>query len=187
MMSQSENPSNPWTTLEKKVIYDNPWIHVEEHQVINAAGNPGIYGVVSFKNYAIGIIPVDNEGNTWLIGQHRYPFDLYTWEIPEGGGSIKESPLENAKRELAEEAGLIADKWELIQEMQVSNSVTNEYAFIFLAQDLHPTPPNPDEDEALVIKKLHITEAYTMVDKGEILDSLTVVALLRARVLGIGM
>ncbi len=79
---------NPWTTLSKKDIYDNPWIHVEEHQVINASGNPGIYGIVSFKNYAIGILPIDAEGNTWLIGQHRYPFDMFTWEIPEGGGKI---------------------------------------------------------------------------------------------------
>lgn len=181
-----QTPKNPWTTLSKRVIYDNPWIHVEEHDVLNAAGNPGIYGVVSFKHYAIGILPVDAEGNTWLIGQHRYPFDDYTWEIPEGGGNIAQDPLDNAKRELAEEAGLIADTWTLIQEIQVSNSVTDEIGFIYLAQDLSPTPPNPDEDEALIIRKLHITEAYRLLDEGLIKDSITVVALLRARVMGIG-
>lgn len=176
---------NPWKTLSKKVIYDNPWIHVEEHQVINAAGNPGIYGVVEFKNYAIGILPIDAEGNTWLIGQHRYPFDAFTWEIPEGGGKKNQDPLENAKRELAEEAGLIAEKWTLIQEIQVSNSVTNEIGFIYLAEQLSPTPPAPDEDEALIIRKLPITEAYRMLETGEIQDSLTVIALLKAQALGI--
>ncbi len=182
----TDTPKNPWTTLAKRDIYDNPWIHVEEHDVLNAAGNRGIYGVVSFKNYAIGILPIDADGNTWLIGQHRYPFDAFTWEIPEGGGKISEDPLLNAQRELAEEAGLIAEKWTLIQEIQVSNSVTNERGFIYLAENLSPTPPHPDEDEALIIRKLHITEAYRMLDAGEITDSLTVVALLRARVLGIG-
>lgn len=176
---------NPWTTLSKKEIYDNPWIHVEEHQVINAAGKPGIYGIVSFKNYAIGILPIDTEGNIWLIGQHRYPFDMFTWEIPEGGGRTDQDPLENAKRELAEEAGLIADKWTLIQEIQLSNSVTNEIGFIYLAEQLSPTPPSPDEDESLIIRKLPIREAYRMVESGEIKDSLTVVALLKAQVMGI--
>ena len=176
---------NPWTTLSKKDIYDNPWIHVEEHQVINASGNPGIYGIVSFKNYAIGILPIDAEGNTWLIGQHRYPFDMFTWEIPEGGGKIDQEPLENAKRELAEEAGLIAEKWTLIQEIQVNNSVTNEVGFIYLAEHLTHIPPAPDEDEALIIRKLPVSEAYKMLETGEIKDSLTVVALLKAQALGI--
>lgn len=181
-----DQPSkNPWQTISKRVIYDNPWIHVEEHAVINAAGNPGIYGVVEFKNYAIGILPIDAEGYTWLIGQHRYPFDAFTWEIPEGGGRIDQDPLDNAKRELAEEAGLIAGKWTLIQEIQVSNSVTNEIGFIYLAEDLSPTPPAPDEDEDLIIRKVHITEAYQMLDEGIIKDSLTVVALLKARSMGI--
>lgn len=180
-----EHYKNPWQTLHKRVIYDNPWIHVEEHAVINAAGNPGIYGVVEFKNYAIGILPIDAEGYTWLIGQHRYPFDTFTWEIPEGGGRTDQDPLDNAKRELAEEAGLIANRWTLIQEIQVSNSVTNEVGFIFLAENLSPTPPSPDEDEDLIIRKVHITEAYRMLDAGIIKDSLTVVALLKARSMGI--
>lgn len=185
MSNSFQEKKNPWQTLERTVIYDNPWIHVEEHAVINAAGNPGIYGVVEFKNYAIGILPVDKEGNTWLIGQHRYPFDAFTWEIPEGGGKREQDPLMNAQRELAEEAGLIAGKWTLIQEIQVSNSVTNEVGYIYLAEDLSPTPPDPDEDEDLVIRKLPLSEAYAMLDRGEIKDSLTVIALLKAKTLGL--
>lgn len=177
------NKKQPWKTLSKKIIYDNPWIHVEEHDVLNPAGKPAIYGVVEFYNYAIGILPIDAEGNIWLIGQHRYPFNAYTWEIPEGGGNKLQDPLENAKRELLEEAGLIAEKWTLMQEIQVSNSVSNEYGYIYLAQIITETTPNPDEDEDLTIKKVHFTEAYAMLERGEITDSLTVIALLKAKIL----
>ncbi len=173
----------PWQTLERKIIYDNPWIHIEEHDVINPSGNPAIYGVVEFKNYAIGIIPVDEHGNIWLVGQHRYPFDIYTWEIPEGGGLKSEDPLENAKRELLEETGLKAGKWELIQEIQVSNSVTNEVGYIYLATELSHHAPDQDEDEDITIKKIPFAEAYAMLERGEILDSLTVIALLKTKIL----
>lgn len=182
-MSKMENNRSPWKTLNIKPIYKNPWIEVEEHDVINPSGKESIYGIVKFNNYAIGILPVDAEGNIWLIGQHRYPFDEYTWEIPEGGGNIIQDPLDNAKRELLEEAGIIAAKWELIQEIQVSNSVTNERGFIYLATDLQFTENAPDEDEDLTIKKIHFSEAYQMMERGEIKDSLTVIALLKGKIL----
>ena len=173
----------PWQTLNKKNIYDNPWIHVEEHDVINPAGKEAIYGIVEYKNYAIGILAIDAEGYIYLIGQHRYPFNEFTWEIPEGGGNINEDPLENAKRELLEEAGISAAKWELIQEVQLSNSVTNEYGFIFLAQELSYHAPDPDEDEDLTIKKIKFADAYEMMQQGIIKDSLTVISLLRGKLL----
>src|SRR5687767_10265505 len=105
---------NPWKKLSAEIKYENPWIKVEEHQVLNPAGNPGIYGKVHFKNLAIGVIPIDENGNTWIVGQYRYPLDEYSWEIIEGGGKLGVDPLVSAKRELLEEAGIIAEEWELI-------------------------------------------------------------------------
>ena len=178
-MSQNKQP---WKTLSKKIIYDNPWIHVEEHDVINPGGHAAIYGVVQFKNYALGVIPIDSKGNVYLIGQHRYPFNEYTWEIPEGGGNKNEDPLFNIQRELREEAGLIADTWTLLQEIHVSNSVSDEYGYIYLAQNLTPCDPDPDDDEDLKILKIPFAEAYQMLEDGKIKDSLTVIALLKAKI-----
>ena len=176
------NIKQPWQTLNKKIIYDNPWIHVEEHDVINPGGMPAIYGVVQFKNYALGAVPIDTEGNIYLIGQHRYPFNEYTWEIPEGGGNKLKDPLINIQRELREEAGLIANKWTLLQEIQVSNSVTDEIGYIYLAQELTPCNPEPDVDEDLKILKIPFQEAYQMLLDGKIKDSLTVIGILKAKI-----
>ncbi|MEN2282540.1 NUDIX hydrolase [Algoriphagus sp. SE2] len=177
---------NPWRTQKIKQIYENPWIKVEEHEVINPAGNPGIYGKVHFKNKALGIIPVDEEGNTWLIGQYRYPLDCYSWEIPMGGGSIEIDILESAKRELKEETGLTAKKWTEILKIHTSNSVTNEEGFVYLAQDLEQGETEFEETEILAIKKLPFKKALEMVLNGEITDGISVAGILKvARVFGI--
>jgi len=98
---------NPWTTLSKEEVYKNPWIAISHRQVLNPAGGKGIYGVVQFQNIAIGILPLDENNNTWLVGQYRYTLEKYTWEIPEGGSPINTPPLDSAKRELKEEVGLV--------------------------------------------------------------------------------
>ena len=103
-----DSMKNPWTTLSTDNIYENPWIKLEQHQVINPAGGKGIYGKIHFKNKAIGIVALDENQNTWLVGQHRYPLNEWSWEIPEGGGPLEIDPLESAKRELKEETGLDA-------------------------------------------------------------------------------
>ncbi|UKJ07732.1 NUDIX domain-containing protein [Solitalea lacus] len=172
---------NPWVTLESREIYNNPWIKLTEHKIINPSGGNGIYGVVSFKNYAIGIVPMDDENNIWLVGQYRYATDSYSWEIPEGGGPLEISPLESAKRELLEETGLKAEKWELIQEMHLSNSVTDEKAFIYLAKDLTQFEATPEETEQLIVKKIPFEEAFNMSLNGEITDSITIAALFKVK------
>ena len=100
--------NNPWTIVESHKIYDNNWIGLTEHQVINPSGGRGIYGEVHFKNHAIGILLLDKEMNTWLIGQYRFPLKAYSWEIPEGGGALDLPTLDSAKRELLEETGIVA-------------------------------------------------------------------------------
>lgn len=171
---------NPWKKLSEKVIYDNPWINVQEHQVINPSGGKGIYGKVSFKNKAIGIIPIDESGNTWLVGQYRYTLREYSWEIPMGGGPLKEDILVAAKRELKEETGLTAEKWINIMRIHTSNSVTDEEGFIFLAQELTYGETEFEDTEDLEIWKLPFSEAVDMVMEGKITDSLSIAGILKA-------
>ncbi|MFP5082036.1 NUDIX domain-containing protein [Pedobacter sp. JCM 36344] len=174
---------NPWTTLERKEVYDNNWINVNEHQVINPSGGHGIYGVVHFKNLAIGVLPLDEDNNTWLVGQYRYPMQAYSWEIPEGGGPLGLDPLVGAKRELLEETGLVATDWIEIQRMHLSNSVSDELAIIYIARGLKMTESEPEETEQLVLRKLPFDEAYQMVMDGTITDSMTVAAILKTKIL----
>jgi len=171
---------NQWKTHSATEKYDNPWINVTEYQVTNPSGKPGIYGKIHFKNIAIGIIPIDHEGNTWLVGQWRYPLNQWSWEIPEGGGKIGQDPMDSAKRELKEETGLTAKKWELIQRVHLSNSVSDEEGFIFLAKDMEEGAHDREESEAdMVVRKLPFNEAHQMVLNGTITDSLSVMAILK--------
>ena len=175
---------NPWTLLSKKEVYDNPWINILEHQVLNPKGVPGIYGLVHFKNLAVGIVPLDEEYNTWLVGQYRYPLEEYSWEIPEGGCPIDtENPLDCAKRELEEETGLRAEKWTKILKMHTSNSVTDEYGFAFIAQGLSQGVAQPEDTEDLAVRKLPLAEAVKMCLCDEITDSLSVIALYKTKML----
>jgi len=174
---------NPWKTLESDLKYDNNWISVTEHQVINPSGGKGIYGEVHFKNLAIGILPLDEDYNTWLVGQYRFPLKAYSWEIPEGGGPLGEDPLESARRELLEETGMSARNWKEIQRMHLSNSVSDELSIIYIATDLIQGIAMPEETEQLVIKKLPFSEVYQMVLNNEITDSMSVAAILKAKLL----
>ncbi len=171
---------NPWKQLSRRRIYENPWIEVYEDRVINPRGGEGIYGKVSFKNIAIGIIPVDEDFNTWIVGQYRYTLDEYSWEIPMGGGHKKTEALISAQRELKEETGLMAKKWTNIMRIHTSNSVTDEEGFVFVAQDLTEGETEFDETEDLIIKKIKLAEAIRMVMEGEITDAISVAGLLKA-------
>lgn len=170
-----------WTVLTRTPKYGNPWIDVVHHEVLDPSGKAGIYGTVHFKNLAIGILPLDAEGYTWLVGQHRFPLDAYSWEIPEGGGAIGVDPLEAAKRELKEETGLSAGRWDRILEMHMSNSVTDERAVAYLARDLSHGDAAPESTEELTVKRLPFDDVYEMVRRGEITDALAVATILRVK------
>lgn len=175
--------TNPWTIIDSRKIYENNWIGLTEYNVINPSGGKGIYGEVHFRNYAIGILPLDEKMNTWLVGQYRFPLKAYSWEIPEGGGPLELPPLDSAKRELQEETGLIATDWTEIQRMHLSNSVSNELAIIYVAKGLTMGIAEPEETEELVIRKLPFEEAYQMAMDGRITDSMSVAALLKTKIL----
>ncbi len=170
---------NPWKQKTTKRIYDNPWITVHEDQVINPKGGNSLYGKVHFKNMAIGIVPLDKNLNTWLVGQWRYTLNAYSWEIPMGGGPLKTAPLESAKRELKEETGLVANDWECFLKIHTSNSVTDEFGYCYTARGLTQEDTAFDDTEDLAVKKMPFQEVFDMCLRGEITDSLSLAAILK--------
>jgi 8-oxo-dGTP pyrophosphatase MutT (NUDIX family) len=172
-----EQESNPWKTLREEIRYENDWIRVEHHDVIKPNGEAGIYGKVHFKNTAIAVLPIDSEGNTYLVGQFRYTINAYSWELPEGG-CLHELPLDAAKRELKEETGLIAEKWTFLGEQYLSNSVTDEKSMMYLAENLSMKESEPESTEILQIKKIPVQEAIQMALNGEIKDVLSAATLM---------
>jgi ADP-ribose diphosphatase len=170
---------NPWRVTSRTTVYDNPWIRVDHHDVLNPAGKPGVYGVVHFKNHAIGVVAIDENGNVILVGQYRFPHAAYSWEIPEGGGPAGPTILESAQRELREECGVTARNWLEVVGMDLSNSVTNEKGTAFLAWDLSHGAAQPEDNEQLHVVRVPFCEALGRVKRGEIRDSLSVAAILR--------
>src|SRR4051794_33221350 len=161
---------NPWTTLASRPLYENAWIAVREDSVLRPDGRPGIYGVVHFKNLAVGVLPVDDRGRVWLVGQFRYPIGRYSWEIPEGGGHGDETPEDAARRELREETGLVAGRLERIATSHLSNSVSDELALVFRATELTPGPSTPEGSERIEVRLVEWEEAWAMLRRGEITD-----------------
>ena len=168
-----------WKKLGSRVVYDNPWITVYEDHVVNPGGGENQYGHIHFKNKAVAIVPLDDEGNTWLVGQDRYTLGTYSWEVPMGGAALDEEPIDAAKRELKEETGLNAAKWTNIMHLHTSNSITDEEGFVFLAENLSKGEPEFEETEKLEIRKLSLNHALEMVNRGQITDAISVAAILK--------
>ena len=175
--------TNPWTIIAERPVYDNKRIAVTEFDVINPGGGRGIYGKVHFKGKAIGVLVLDEDFNTYLVGQFRFTLNAYSWEIPEGGAAPGESPLESGRRELLEETGLKAVSWMQLLTMHLSNSVSDEEAILFLARGLEQHEPIPEETEKLLLRKLPFEQAYQMVMNGEITDSMSVAAIQRVKLM----
>ncbi len=171
---------NPWTRLRRQTVYENPWITLYHDDVLRPDGGPGIYGVVHFRNYAVGVVALDDQDRVLLVGQFRYSLDRYSWEIPEGGAVIgEEEPLAAGKRELEEETGYVAGEWREILRSHLSNSVSDEVGICFLATGLTPGTARPDGTEQLQVRWVPFAEALRMVTEGEITDSLTMLGILR--------
>lgn len=174
---------NPWKIISERNIYENKWIGLTEYAVLNPSGGQGIYGKVHFKNTAVGVVALDKDEHLCLVGQYRFTLDQYSWEIPEGGAPIGTDPLDSAKRELREETGLSATTWQHLQTMHLSNSVSDELAIIYLATGLAQGEAEPEDTEELHCRKVSLDEAWQMVDKGIITDSMSVAAITKIKLM----
>ncbi|MGD8485446.1 MAG: NUDIX hydrolase [Chloroflexota bacterium] len=172
-----ETEVGPWTRHRRRVGYRNPWLTVWHDEVTRPDGEPGIYGVVHFRNTAVGVVAIDDQDRVAMVGQHRYAFDTYHWEIPEGGSPLDEDSLEGAKRELLEETGLSASDWREIGRWELSNSVTDETAVAYLATGLAHGPAVPDPEEQLEFRWMPFYEVMDRIARGQITDALTVLPL----------
>ena len=173
------NRIGPWHTLSSATVYDNPWIRVEEHRVRNPSGGENLYGKVCFKNHAVAILALSADDDLYLVGQHRYTLDEYSWELPMGGAPLNEPVLKAAQRELKEETGLTAARWEELMRLHTSNSITDELGIVYVARELTEGLPEFGETEDLTIETVPFTEALERVLRGKITDAVSVASILR--------
>jgi 8-oxo-dGTP pyrophosphatase MutT (NUDIX family) len=173
-----DETENPWTTVSTRNVYNNRWISVREDAVIRPDGERGIYGVVHFKNIAIGVLAVEDDF-IYLVGQYRYPLERYSWEIPEGGCAEGEDPLDAAQRELEEETGLRAGNWRRLGEAHLSNSVSDELAIWYVATELTQGERRPEGTEQLEVRRVPFADALHMTMSGEITDAISQLAIMQ--------
>ena len=180
-MTNETKRIGPWLKHASRTVFETPWIRVREDAVTQPDGKPSTYGVVEYRNLAVGVVAVDEAGRVALVGQHRYPLDYYAWEIPEGGCPRDEAPREAAARELREETGTLAKRWDYLGCLTLSNSVSDEVAHLFLARDLVAGEAEPEPTEVLAKRWLPLEEACGDVLEGRLTDGISVAGLLRAR------
>jgi len=170
---------DPWKKLGSKTVYDNPWICVEEHQVINPSGAQSLYGKVCFKNRAVAVLALDEAHNLFLVGQHRYTLGEYAWELPMGGAPVGEDVLAGAQRELKEETGISASNWDVVMRLHTSNCITDELGIVYLARGLTHGEAQLEPTEDLTVHRLPLQEALGWVLEGRITDAISVAGILK--------
>jgi 8-oxo-dGTP pyrophosphatase MutT (NUDIX family) len=168
---------NPWRRISRRVAYENPWLEIFHDEVLRPDGQPGTYGVVHFLHRAIGVVPLDSADRVLLVGQYRYTMSRYSWEIPRGGGGLAELPQEAARRELLEETGYRGGHWRELCQAELSNSVTDELMILFVATGLEAGPASPEGTERLQLRWVPFDEVLAMIDRREIADAMTIMAL----------
>lgn len=179
-MSDWEEDVDPWIVKGAARPFENDWFHIDAHDVIHPGGGEGTYSVIRIRRLAVGVLPIDAEGFVHLVGQWRFPLGRYSWEIPEGGAAPGEDPIECARRELGEETGLAAGNFEKILELDLSNSLTDERAVIFLATELSQGAASPEPTEVLRRRRAAFSDVLARVVDGRIRDSMSVAAVLAA-------
>ena len=173
MFVQNHHKNGPWQVHSTETSFENPWVRVESSDVTHPDGTPGTYGVVRYAHLACGVLPIDDEGYTWLVGQHRFPFDEYSWELPEGGGKQGVDPWESTLRELEEETGWSAAHALPLGRWHLSNSVSDEVAYGYLAWGLSFVGASPEPSEALTVKRVPFSQLVELVRNGDITDGFT--------------
>jgi len=166
-------------TLSTRPAYQNAWIDVTESVVELEPGKLTLYGVVTCGP-CVGVLPRLDDGRVLLVRQLRYVARRVTWEIPTGGVHPGEDVEAAAQRELAEECGHVARRLTPLLSYHTSKSVMDEVAHLFLGEDLERAPRPPDETERIEVHAVPFEEALRLVLSGEIVDSMTVIAVLAA-------
>lgn len=179
-MEEHADRQSGWRRISRRTAYENPWVTVWHDEVVRPDGAPGIYGVVHFANVAVGVVAIDDQDRVVLVEQDRYTFGRRSLEIPEGGSSLEEAPLDGAKRELREETGIGAAAWRELGRADLSNSVTDESAIIYLATGLTRGAPDPEGTEDLAISWVPFDEALDMTLDGRITDAISIMGIQRA-------
>lgn len=179
------DPKQQWTTVSSRTVYENPWMRVTEDHVITPRGAKGVYGVTRFPAPGCSILALDAEGHTWIVGQHRHAVNRYTWEIPAGSIGSDPDPLTGAQREFSEETGFTAAKWHPFLHLSPINAATNLESFGFVAWDLSPGTPHPDDGEELTLRRVPFTGVLEMVLGGEITSAVSVATVLQAHTLAL--
>lgn len=179
------DPSRPfdWQVLNERPVFENDWIRLTQHDVVKPGGVERLYTRLHWKRKAVGVVALDRDGSTWIVGQHRFPFRAWSWEVPEGGSDPGEDPLETAKRELKEEVGVTAGHWREVLRLQLSNALNDEVAFGYLATDVREGAAEPEESELLEVRRLPFRELARMVLAGDIQDAITVALVLKLQAL----
>jgi 8-oxo-dGTP pyrophosphatase MutT (NUDIX family) len=175
-----EEDANPWIVKGVTRPFENDWFRLDAHAVIHPGGAEGNYTVIRPRRHAVGVLPIEADGSVHLVGQWRFPLGRYSWEMPEGGAEPGEDALDCARRELEEETGLTAGTYLRVLEMDLSNSLTDESATVFIATDLKPGRPRPEAVEVLKHRRAPFMDALARAGDGRIRDAMTVAALFRA-------
>lgn len=169
-----------WRDAGSSVMFENPWMRLTRHEATAPTGLQADYVVMRPQNMSVGVLPIHEDGTITLVGQQRFALMNWSWEMPEGGAPFNEDPLEGAKRELAEEAGLEAVVWHPALKVEMTNSITDERAMAWLAWGLTPVPIAPDPTEIIRVARVPFGDLLRNVGNGAVRDMFTVATVLRA-------
>jgi len=167
-----------WRKLKSRKIHKNPWYTLREDDVIRPNGSRGKYYVVDINSVAV--VAEDDDGKIYLVGQVRYPVgNIFSWELVTGGFQKPSRPLSAAKRELKEETGLLAEKWDSLGYFHPMNGYSSETVFVYLARKLKKGKQELDDCEDIIIKKESVGRAMKMIERNEVTCGITIAAIYR--------